>query len=86
MTRGIKASQRGRPVFVMLASFSKIEYGHPEAQWPTHFGVRPPNECPDRADIIQAMADAEQNPDRKQYLMQAKQVDPNDVPSIEIVK
>ncbi|KAF8311617.1 ARM repeat-containing protein [Clavulina sp. PMI_390] len=72
ITRNIKASQRGKIVFLMLASFAVIEEGHPESQWPVHFGVKGPEESVDQADILQGFADATDNPQRKQYLLDLK--------------
>ena len=74
LTRSVKASQRGKNVFLMLASFAKIELGHPEAQWPAHFGVRSPKDSIDRVDVLQNLADRETDPKRKQFLLEHKMV------------
>lgn len=58
----------------MLASFAKIEVGHPEAQWPAHFGVKSPKDSIDNVDVLQGYADREQDPKRKEYMLQLTQV------------
>lgn len=73
-TRGIKALQRGKPVFILLSSFSKVELGHPSAQWPMPTDVKPPEQCQDQADKILEWANQAENPDRKAHLLQLRQV------------
>lgn len=59
----------------MMASFSKIEVGHPLAQWPARFeSVKPPELCQNQADRLQSQIDIEKNPDRREYLRMVKEV------------
>lgn len=73
-TRGIKALQRGKPVFILLASFSKLELGHPFAQWTMPTDIKPPEQCQDQADKILEWANAAESTDRKAHLLQLRQV------------
>lgn len=47
VTRSVKATQRGRTVFVMICSFQRPEPGQPVHQWPMPPGVPDPDKCED---------------------------------------
>lgn len=47
VTRSVKATQRGRTVFVMLCSFQRPELGQPVYHWPMPTGVPQPESCED---------------------------------------
>lgn len=74
MNRSVKASQRGKAIFIMIASFAKLEVGQPEAQWPSFPRVKSPEESIDKIAWLQAAADREPHSKRRQYFLELQQV------------
>jgi len=72
-TRGVKAVQRGRTIFAMMVSFSKVEPENPIAQWPFPSDVPSPEKSISQIDVLQQRADAETRPNKKAYILGLKQ-------------
>jgi len=68
-TRAVKAAQRGRTIFVMMVSFSKVEPENPIAQWPFPSNVPSPEKSISQIDFLNQRADAEMRPDRKAHIL-----------------
>ena len=74
VTRSVKGVQRGRNVFIMMASFSKIELNQPMSQEPIPSNVPPPQDSLRQEDKYEMMIAVESNLDRIQHIQQMQQV------------